>query len=218
MASAAGLARAVRVAVADDHGIVREGVRSMAARAADVEFAGEASNGAEATELVARAEVDVLLLDYRLGNENGFDVCRAVKAASPDTKVLVFTAFGNPELLTQAIRAGASGYILKDTNTQRLPEILRALQEAGTYIDPRLAGQALLASVGRSESADQALGERETAILRLIAQGKSNVEIASDLFLSPHTVKFHVTRLLRKYDVRRRSELAGIAHDMFLTP
>lgn len=216
MASPTGLARAVRVAVADDHGIVREGVRSMAARAQDVEFVGEASNGTEAAELVARGGVDVLLLDYRLGDENGFDVCRKVKAVSPDTQVLVFTAFGNPELLTQAIRAGASGYILKDTNTHRLPEILRALRDAGTYFDPRLAGQTLLASVGRSQGSDPALGERETAILRLIAQGKSNVEIASELYLSPHTVKFHVTRLLRKYDVRRRSELAGVAHDMFL--
>jgi DNA-binding NarL/FixJ family response regulator len=131
-----------------------------------------------------------------------------------------FTAFGNPELLTQAIRAGASGYVLKDTNTSRLPDVLKALVEDGVYFDSRLAGQTLLATVGGPDGkvAASSLGDREVTILRLVAEGKSNQEIADDLYLSAHTVKFHITRLLRKYNVRRRSELAAIAVEMSLIP
>jgi DNA-binding NarL/FixJ family response regulator len=209
----------LRIAVADDHGIVREGVKSMVARCPDLDWAGEAADSRQAIEVIERTAVDVFLIDYRLCGDNGFDLCTRIKTLRPETVVVMFTAFGNAELLAQAIRAGASGYVLKDTSTQRLPEILRALSETGTYFDPRLAGQALLASVGRGAErpSDPGLGERDAAILRMIAQGMSNVEIAGELYLSPHTVKFHVTKLLRKCGMRRRSELAGIAHELFLT-
>lgn len=191
----------------------------MVDREDDLEFAGEASTGDEALALLAAEPVDIVLLDYRLGNDSGFDLCRRIRADHPGVRVLIFTAFGNPELLTQAIRAGASGYILKDTNTKRLPDALRTMWEHGSYFDSRLAGQTLLATVGRhdADAPRKGLSERETTILRLVAEGRSNQEIASELFLSPHTVKFHVTRLLRRYSVRRRSELAKVAADMFLT-
>jgi DNA-binding NarL/FixJ family response regulator len=209
----------LRVAIVDDHEIVRDGIKAMADRMHDLEFVGGASNSKEAFDLLDTRQTDVVLLDYRLGTENGFEVCNQIVTGYPGTRVLIFTAFGNPELLTQAIRAGASGYVLKDTNTRLLPEMLRRLEDEGSCFDGRLAGQTLLATVGRGEgtASSQALAERDLAVLRLVAEGKSNQEIASELFVSPHTVKFYVTRLLRKYDVHRRSELARVAADMFLT-
>jgi DNA-binding NarL/FixJ family response regulator len=208
-----------RIAVVDDHGIVRDGIRSMVDRTDDFEFAGEAGTVDEALDLLEREHVDIVLLDYRLGADNGFELCSEIRRRRPETRVLIFTAFGNPELLTLAIRAGASGYILKETSTVRLPDALRITWEHGSYFDPRLAGATLMATVGKPSalSPSQGLSDREATILRLIAEGRSNQEIAGELFLSPHTVKFHVTRLLRRFDVHRRSELARIAADMFLT-
>lgn len=211
------MATVTRVAVVDDHGIVREGVRATVEREPDLEFAGEASTSQEALDLLARERADIVLLDYRLGHDSGFQICSRIKAEHPSVRVLIFTAFGNPELLTQAIRAGASGYILKDTHTRRIPDALRTVVEHGSYFDPRLAGQTLLATVGQPASATHSLTERELDILRLVAEGRSNQEIASELYLSPHTVKLHVSRLLRRYAVRRRSELAKVAAEMFLT-
>ena len=210
----------LRIAVIDDHGVVRDGIQAMATRTDDIEFVGGAENSSQTLSLLERHRVDIVLLDYRLGGESGFDLCLEIRQRHPETRVVFFTAFGNPELLTQAIRAGACGYILKDTKTARLPDVLRTLIEDGVYFDPRLAGQTLLATVGRAEArgAPSSLGDREVTILRLVAEGKSNQEIADDLYMSPHTVKFHITRLLRKYNVRRRSELAAIAVEMSLIP
>jgi two-component system response regulator DevR len=208
----------LRIAVIDDHGVVRDGIEAMAARTDDIEFVGGAANSRQSLDLLERHSVDIVLLDYRLGGESGLDLCVEIKQRHPEIRVLFFTAFGNPELLTQAIRAGASGYILKDTNTSRLPDLLKTLLEDGVYFDPRLAGQTLLATVGGTRGVSSSLGDREVTILRLVAEGKSNHEIAGELYLSPHTVKFHITRLLRKYNVRRRSELAAIAVDMSLLP
>lgn len=210
----------LRIAVVDDHGVVRDGIQAMAARTDDIEFVGGAENSRESLALLEQHSVDIVLLDYRLGGESGLDLCVEIRQRHPETRVVFFTAFGNPELLTQAIRAGASGYVLKDTNTSRLPDVLKALVEDGVYFDSRLAGQTLLATVGGRDgkAAASSLGDREVTILRLVAEGKSNQEIADDLYLSAHTVKFHITRLLRKYNVRRRSELAAIAVEMSLIP
>lgn len=205
--------------VVDDHGIVRDGIRSVADRTDGFVFAGEAGTSAEALELLEREHVDIVLLDYRLGAESGFELCAEIRKRWPETRVLIFTAFGNPELLTQAIRAGASGYILKETSTARLPDALRLTCEHGSYFDPRLAGATLMATVGQANAPTppQGMTDREATILRLIAAGRSNQEIATELYLSPHTIKFHVTRLLRRFEAHRRSELARIAADMFLT-
>lgn len=208
----------MRIAIVDDHMVVRDGIKALVARTDDLELGWEASSFAEALDLFATRPVDIALVDYRLGGESGFELCARLKERQPSTHIVIFTAFGNPELLTQAIRAGASGYILKETHTNRLPEILRLVQEHGSYFDSRLASQTLLATLGADPASErtETLSERESRILQLIAQGRSNVEIAQELYLSPHTVKFHVTRLLRRYDVRRRSELAKVAADMHL--
>lgn len=207
-----------RVAIVDDHMVVRDGIKALIERTPALAFAGEAGTAAEAASLFASRPIDVALVDYRLGDANGFELCSRLKQDYPDTQILIFTAFGNPELLTQAIRAGASGYLLKETSTDRLPEILATVRTRGSYFDSRLASQTLMATlaVAAVSGRADALTDREARILRLITEGRSNVEIAGELFLSPHTVKFHVTKLLRRFNVRRRSELARIAADMHL--
>jgi two-component system response regulator DevR len=207
----------LRLLVVDDHMVVREGIRALVERTESLELVGEAASQTETLSLLADRPADVALVDYRLGNGSGLEVCSEVKRCHPDVHVLIFTAFGNPQLLTEAIRAGASGYILKDMNTERLPEILWTVQEQGSYFDSRLAGETLLSTLrGNAQDGGEALSSRDLKILRLVAEGKSNAEIAGALYLSPHTIKFHVTKLLRRFEVKRRSELAKIAADMFL--
>jgi DNA-binding NarL/FixJ family response regulator len=178
---------------------------------------GEATSPTGTLSLLADSTADVALVDYRLGNGSGLDLCAEIKRMHPDVHVVIFTAFGNPQLLTEAIRAGASGYVLKDMNTERLPEILWTIQERGSYFDSRLAGDTLLSTLrGNAHEDGGELSSRDLKILRLVAEGKSNAEIAKALYLSPHTIKFHVTKLLRRFEVKRRSELAKVAADMFL--
>jgi DNA-binding NarL/FixJ family response regulator len=209
----------IGIFVVDDHMVVHDGVRAMTERETGMAFLGGATSAGDAFELIKRARPDVVLLDLRIGSENGFDLCQRLRESFPELGILVFSAFGNAELLTQAIRAGANGYVLKDTNTSRLPAIIREFRDAGSYFDPRTAGQILIDALQPSNrrSAKQ-LSERELAIIRLIAQGASNYEIANELNISPHTVKFHVTTLLRRFDVRRRAELVKVAMDRQLMP
>jgi two-component system response regulator DevR len=207
----------LRLLVVDDHMVVREGIRALVERTESLELVGEAASSTETLSLLAERPADVALVDYRLGEGSGLDLCSEVKRCHPDVHVLIFTAFGNSQLLAEAIRAGASGYVLKDTNTERLPEILWTVQEQGSYFDSRLASETLLSTLrGNAQESDESLSSRDLKILRLVAEGKSNAEIAGALYLSPHTIKFQVTKLLRRFEVNRRSELAKIAADMFL--
>ncbi|WTB92190.1 response regulator transcription factor [Streptomyces cellulosae] len=128
----------------DDHMIVHDGLQAMASRADDLEFVGAAETPDDALALLEETRPDVLVLDLRLNGESSTELCATVRRRHPDVIVLMFSAYGNTELLTQAIRAGAAGYVLKDTNTGRMPEILRELVRAGSYFDPRIAGSLLL--------------------------------------------------------------------------
>lgn len=217
------MTRVIRLCVVDDHMVVRDGVRAMAEREPDLEFAGGIGTIEGALDLVTRERPDVLLLDLRIGDQDSFDVCRQITESGLPVKVLLFTAYGNAQLLTQSIRAGAGGYVLKDTNTSRLPDILREFVETGTYFDPRIAGRMLVSTLRPPHAPRQAerttearLNERELAIIRMIANGDSNYDIADALHLSPNTIKFHITGLLRRFDVRRRAELVRVASDMHL--
>jgi DNA-binding NarL/FixJ family response regulator len=205
----------IRFCVVDDHEIIHDGLRAMADRADDLEFAGATTRPREAVAMIARARPDILLLDLRLGEENSTDLCAELATRFPDLAILVFSAYGNAELLSQAIRAGAAGYVVKDTTTSRIPDILRELRRSGTYFDPKLAGGLLRRSVDRAGPTPP-FSERELDILRGIAHGQDNHAIGERLRISSHTVKFHVTAMLRRHDLHRRAELVRLAMRMHL--
>lgn len=205
----------ITLAIVDDHMVVHDGVRAMAAESSDIELVWAADSSEQLEELVKDQTPDILLLDLRLGLEDGFAVCRKLRGNYPGIRILMFTAFGNVELLQASIRAGASGYVLKDVSTRNLPDILRHVSREGSYFDSRLASRIVLKSLGgeREARSDRPLTEREIQIVRLIAAGKVNREIASELHLSPHTVKFHISKLMRDLGVSRRAELVRVALD-----
>lgn len=203
----------IRFCVVDDHEIVHDGLRAMADRADDLEFAGSASSADEAMELVDRVRPEVLLLDMRLASGNSIETCVALARAFPQLKIAIFSAYGNPELLAQAIQAGAAGYVLKETTTARLPDVIRELSSAGSYFDPRLASGLLRRS---TRSGQPAFNERELEIVKLVARGMDNHAIGEQVCISPHTVKFHITAMLRRHGVKRRTELVRLAMDLHL--
>ncbi|MCA1186715.1 MULTISPECIES: response regulator transcription factor [unclassified Saccharopolyspora] len=203
----------IRFCVVDDHEIVHDGLRAMADREPDLEFVGAVASASEAQELVEGERPDVLLLDMRLGSGNSIDTCAVLSAAFPDLKIAVFSAYGNAELLERAIRAGAAGYVLKETTTARLPGIIRELSTSGSYFEPRLASGLLKRSAGPEQPA---FNDRELEIVRMIARGMDNHRIGEEVCISPHTVKFHVTAMLRRHKVRRRTELVRVAMDLHL--
>lgn len=197
--------RPIRFCAVDDHDIVLYGVEAMAQREPGLEFCGAAADAETALELVAREEPDVVLLDLRLGKEHSFRLCRELSRLAPAVKIIMFTAFGNEDLLDSALRSGAVGYLLKDASTAGIPEVLRTVQRDGSYFDPRIASSALLAPIERS-----ALTERELAVMRLIAAGKDNHAIAEEVHVSVHMVKVHVAGLLRRFGASNRAELVRV--------
>ena len=208
----------IRLAIVDDHMVVHDGIRAMAERTPDIVFCGSATGSEGLLTMLERTKPDVLLLDLRLGSDNGFELCRTIREARPEVRTLIFTAFGDLELLEESVRAGASGYVLKDVSTQGLPDIIRHVHEHGSYFDPRLASRVVLDTFGgeAAPSSPRRLSKREVEILRLVAAGKVNREIASALHLSPHTVKFQVSKLMRELGVSRRAELVKVAFDRHL--
>ncbi|WP_256829534.1 response regulator [Ornithinimicrobium faecis] len=198
----------IRFCVVDDHDIVLLGLEAMASREPDLEFCGGASQAGEAADLLRREQPEILLLDLRLDGENSIPLCAELHSEFPEVSIVMFTAFGNEDLLAAAIRAGAVGYILKDSSTAGLPDRLRTIRCDGSHFDPRIASQALLTAMG--SAAPQTLSDRELAIVRFIAEGYDNHEIAAEVHVSVHTVKFHVGALLRRYEVKRRSELVRV--------
>lgn len=204
----------IRFCVVDDHDIVLLGLEAMASREPDLEFCGGVARAGEAAGLLRREAPNILLLDLRLDGENSIPLCAELHSAFPDVSIVMFTAFGNEDLLAAAIRAGAVGYVLKDSSTAGLPDRLRTIRRDGSHFDPRIANQVLLTAMG--SEAPQTLTDREVAVVRLIAEGYDNHEIAAEVHVSVHMVKFHVGTLLRRYGVKRRSELVRILMERHL--
>lgn len=204
----------IRYCVVDDHQIVRDGLAAMALREEDLELVGSSSLLAEAADLLTGTKPDVLLLDLQFNGESSIQTCSALTQAFPEVKVLLFSAYGNSELLRQSVQAGAAGYMLKDTDTSKIPEILREVIRSGHYFDSRLSGPLLRESFGQSLS--EAFTERELRIVSEIARGSNNYDIAELSNISPHTVKFHISAMLKRYKLQRRSELVHLAMSMHL--
>jgi DNA-binding NarL/FixJ family response regulator len=211
--------RPLKVVVADDQAIVRGGVRAMLEAAGDIEVVGEAEDGGQAVELVLRAHPDVVVMDVRMPNVDGIEATRRLMSAGSRARVLMLTTFDLDEYVFQAMRAGAAGFLLKATPSDRLAEAVRIVAAGEALLDP-LITRRLVEHFLAQPSTDpdrqrplDTLTEREREILRLLARGLSNAEMGERLFLSETTVKSYVTRLLGKLDVRTRVQAVVLAYE-----
>ena len=199
----------IRVFLADDHEIVRRGVAALIDGQDDMEVVGEAATAAQARARILAVRPDVAVLDVRLPDGSGIDVCRAVKQAEPGIRCLMLTAYDDEDALRSAIIAGADGYVVKDIRASTLLDDVRAAQRGAHLIDPRVASRV---SATLREPADDprfaSLGLRERQVLALIADGRTNRQIAERLGLAEKTVKNYVSSLLAKLGLERRTQAA----------
>jgi two-component system, NarL family, response regulator DevR len=205
----------IRLLIIDDHEMVREGLKAMLTAEVDFEIVGEAANAEQAYELIARSHPDVILLDIRLPGVSGIEVCRIVTERYPETAVIILTTFSDETLVAQCIQAGARGFIVKDIERFDLKRSIRAVARGEAAIDPK-AAVAVLAQLRRApqvsdEPSPEPLSPQQLVILRLIAQGLSSREIATQLYLSENTVKGYVQEMLHRLGVKNRTEAVMVA-------
>ncbi|GGY43378.1 response regulator [Streptomyces omiyaensis] len=211
----------IRVLIVDDQIMVREGFSVLLGAMPDIEVVGEAVNGREAVTQVALLRPDVVLMDIRMPELNGIEATREIVAADEDAKVLVLTTFDLDEYVYQALRAGASGFLLKDASARQLAEGVRVVAAGEALLAPTVTKRLITEFAKSADSAPKApavaqigeLTERETEVLVLIAQGLSNQEIADHLVVAESTIKTHVSRILVKLGLRDRTQAAVFAYE-----
>ena len=204
------MADKVRLMIVDDHDIVREGLRALIQKRTEFGLVAEASSVASAIEEARKSQPDIIIMDVRMPDGSGIEACREIRANQPETKVLMLTSYADDEAVLAAIMAGASGYLLKQTRSQDLVDALERVARGESLLDPGVTSQILerLRS-GSKDDELSLLSEQERKILDLIADGKTNKEIAAEVFLSDKTVKNYVSSILSKLNLRRRSEAAA---------
>jgi DNA-binding NarL/FixJ family response regulator len=213
----------IRVVVADDHAVVRQGIRTVLASDDRFEVVAEAASGDEALALATEHEPDVLLLDITMPGMTGLEVASRLREAAVPVRMLVLSMHDRPEYVLEAVRAGAHGYLLKDTGPRELREAVRAVHEGETYFSPTVAERLTAALRGELERESrrgplQLLTQREQEVLRLIAGGRTNKEIAAELGISPRTVESHRESLTRKLRIRSIAGLTRFAIEMGIAP
>jgi NarL family two-component system response regulator LiaR len=205
----------IRVLIVDDHGVVRQGLRTYLELLGDIEVVGEAENGLEAVAQMGQHQPDVVLMDLVMPEMDGIEATRRASAVSQGTRVIVLTSFADDEKVFPAIKAGASGYLLKDVTPGDLASAIRAVHVGETHLHPDITKKLVeqFASPGTGPGPTPAeLTPRELEVLRLIAQGMSNREIAQALTISEKTVKTHVSNILGKLHLADRTQAAIYAH------
>jgi DNA-binding NarL/FixJ family response regulator len=211
----------IRVVLADDQKLIRAGFRVLLEVADDVTVVAEAVNGAEAVDLARQERADVVLMDIRMPEVDGLEATRRI-AADDDlagVKVIILTTFESDEYVYQAIRAGASGFLVKDTEPEDLIRAVRVVARGEALLSPSVTRRLITSLAGQPErparpsQALERLTEREREVLALVAEGLSNDEIAGRLFLSPLTTKTHVSRIMTKLDARDRAQLVVLAYE-----
>ncbi len=211
--------RAVRVLIVDDDPLVRAGLMMMLDGAHGIQVVGEATDGAEVPAAVARHAPDVVLMDLRMPRVDGVTATRKLRERPAAAEVVVLTTFDTDENVLGALRAGASGFLLKDTPPAQIVEAVRKVAAGDPILSPAITRrlmQKMAAGAGTAERAVAmlaGLSPRESDVVRLIANGRSNAEIAAELFLSVATVKAHITHILTKLDLTNRTQIALLAHD-----
>ena len=209
----------IRVLIADDQRVVRDGLIMLVGLIDGVEVVGSASDGIEAVERAESERPDVVLMDLRMPGMEGAEATRRIRATLPETQVLVLTTYADDQSLFPALQAGARGYLTKDASAEEIEQAIRALAAGRTHLDPaiqqRLVAAVLEAQQRRAASAESLpddLSPREIEVLKLIAAGLSNAEIAVALFLSNATVKTHINRILSKTGARDRAQAVRYAY------
>lgn len=208
----------IRVLLADDQEMVRSGFRLLLARETDLEVVGEAADGLEAVALTARRRPDVVLMDIRMPRLDGLEATRRLIADGPEAKVLILTTFDDDEYIFEALDAGASGFILKDAPAADMLDAIRVIARGDALLAPSVTRR-VIAEFARRERDPRArvrltkLTERELEVLRLLARGMSNAEIASALVISGATVKTHVARIIQKLGIRDRVQAVVSAYE-----
>ena len=197
----------VTVLLADDHPVVRQGLRTFLELQEDIEVVGEAGDGADAVALAEQLVPDVVLMDLVMPTLDGIEATRRIRHASPATKVIVLTSFAENDKIFPAIRAGAAGYLLKDAQPQELADGLRRVQRGEGLLDPRVAAR-VMQELEKPKADQQVLTGRELDVLRLLAKGLSNKRIAQELVVSEKTVKTHVSNILAKLHLADRTQAA----------
>jgi NarL family two-component system response regulator LiaR len=197
---------ATRVLITDDHGVVRQGLRMFLSLDPDFEVVGEASNGEEALAMARDLGPDVVLMDLLMPVMDGISATEKIRAELPDVEVIALTSVLEDASVTGAVRAGAIGYLLKDTDSEELSRAIKAAAEGRVHLAPEAAAR-LMREVRAPEN-PEALTDREAEVLRLLARGKANKQIASSLYVSEKTVKAHVSSILMKLGVQSRTQAA----------
>ena len=202
----------IRVLVADDHTIVREGLKQILAKSGDLAVAGEAADGNDVLKMVREQLWDVLVTDMSMPGRSGIELIKLVKEARPKLPVLVLSMYGEEQYAVRVIRAGASGYLNKESASEQLVAAIRKVAAGGVYVSAAVS-ETLFHNL-RGDTATtphEQLSDREFQVLRLIAMGKSSTEIAAELVLSPKTVSTHKTRILEKMHMSNQAELIRYA-------
>lgn len=206
----------IRLLLVDDQGIVREGLRSLLDAKPDLEVIGEAENGQQAVEQALSLQPDVILMDVRMPIMDGVAATRSLHEQAPHLKVLVLTTFDEDDYVARAMRHGAKGYLLKDTPSNELAEAIRAVEKGYTHLGPGLFDKVMTATPTAPPPPPEIneLTPRELEVLQLIATGKSNREIADALYISERTVKNHVNSILKRLNLRDRTQAAILATNL----
>ncbi|WP_027717647.1 response regulator [Desulfovirgula thermocuniculi] len=197
----------VRVLIADDHPLVREGLRRILSLDPSICLVGEAADGREAVELARRTRPDVVLMDVNMPGMNGIEACRVIKEEVPEARVVALTIHDQEEYVLELIRAGVSAYLLKDVSPDGLLETIHGVMRGESYLSPRLTAR-VFDEVRRPAGPRVPLTRRELEVLRLLVQGESNKGIAQKLFISEKTVKNHLTSIFQKLGVEDRTQAA----------
>src|SRR5215472_1973352 len=210
----------IRTLIVDDHALFRRGLDIVLGTEPDIEVVGEASDGSQAVQRAGESLPDVVLMDVRMPRSGGIEACRAIKEIAPSAKIVILTMSDEEDDLFEAIRAGASGYLLKDIPLDEVAEAVRAVHGGQSLISPSMAGKLLtefatLARRDQEETPQEVpapkLTDREMQVLKLVARGMNNRDIAKELFISDNTVKNHVRNILEKLQIHSRMEAVMVA-------
>jgi DNA-binding NarL/FixJ family response regulator len=201
----------IRLLLIDDHEIVREGLATILGRESDFQLVASAASGELGLELLEQVAVDVAVVDYSLPGVSGVEVCERIVATQPQVSVVILTTYLEDEVLLGAVRAGAKAYVVKDIEAERLKDAIRTVASGHSVLDPQVAGR-LMSWAGNGVLKNRGkLSHREVEVLRRVALGRTNQQIADELFLGLSTIKTYVSRVMEKLDCTTRSEAAARA-------